>query len=44
MALSLATGSRPFAFVGADNGAISTIVVVGEKWYLRGFNDVCHLA
>jgi probable phosphoglycerate mutase len=44
MALSLATGSRPFAFVGVDNGAISTIVVVGEKWYLRGFNDVCHLA
>jgi probable phosphoglycerate mutase len=44
MALSIATGSRPFAFVAVDNGAISTIVVSGERWFLRSFNDVCHLA
>jgi probable phosphoglycerate mutase len=44
MVLSMATGSRPFAFVAVDNGAISTIVVSGEKWFLRGFNDTCHLA
>jgi probable phosphoglycerate mutase len=44
MVLSIATGSRPFAFVGVDNGGISTIVVSGDRWFLRGFNDVCHLA
>jgi probable phosphoglycerate mutase len=43
MALSIAASSRPFAFVGSDNGAISQIVVVGDRWMLRGFNDVCHL-
>jgi probable phosphoglycerate mutase len=43
MALSIATGSRPFAFVAVDNGAISTIVVSDERWFLRSFNDVCHL-
>jgi probable phosphoglycerate mutase len=43
MALSIATGSRPFAFVATDNGAISTIVVSEDRWFLRGFNDVCHL-
>jgi probable phosphoglycerate mutase len=43
MALSMATGSRPFAFVAVDNGAISTIVVSEDRWFLRGFNDVCHL-
>lgn len=43
MVLSIATGSRPFAFVGLDNAAISTIVVSGDKWFLRGYNDVCHL-
>ncbi|MHB1508286.1 MAG: histidine phosphatase family protein [Acidimicrobiales bacterium] len=44
MVLALATRSRPFAFVAVDNGAISTIVVSGEQWFLRSFNDVCHLA
>ncbi|MGP0003321.1 MAG: histidine phosphatase family protein [Acidimicrobiales bacterium] len=43
MVLSIATGSRPFAFVAVDNGGISTIVVSGDKWFLRSFNDVCHL-
>ena len=41
--LALATGSRPFAFIGSDNGAISTIFVTGERWLLRGFNDRSHL-
>jgi len=41
--LAMATGSRPFAFTGSDNGAISTIVVVGSRWLLRGFNDRSHL-
>jgi probable phosphoglycerate mutase len=41
--LALATGSRPFAFTGADNGAISSLVVSGARWLLRGFNDRSHL-
>ncbi len=41
--LAIATGSRPFAFIGSDNGAISTIVVTGMSWLLRGFNDRSHL-
>jgi probable phosphoglycerate mutase len=42
-ALAIATGSRPFAFVTSDNGAISRIVVVGDRWIVRTFNDVAHL-
>ena len=42
-ALAQATGSRPWAFVGADNGSISRLVVHGDRWTLRGFNDVRHL-
>ena len=41
--LAVATGSRPFAFIGSDNAAISTIVVAGPRWLLRGFNDRSHL-
>ena len=37
------TDSRPFAFVGADNGSISHIVVTDERWILRRFNDTTHL-
>lgn len=43
MILSLATGSRPFAFVGSDNGSISRIVVDDNGWMVRGFNEVSHL-
>ncbi|MFF0458340.1 histidine phosphatase family protein [Nocardia africana] len=42
--LSLASGSRPFAFSGADNGSISHIVVTRESWVVRRFNDTAHLA
>lgn len=41
--LSVASGARPFAFVGLDNGSISRIVVAGDTWYVRGVNDVSHL-
>lgn len=44
MTLCIASGSRPFAFIGADNGSISSIVVTGDRWLVRGFNDVSHLA
>ncbi|MEP5154460.1 histidine phosphatase family protein [Planktotalea sp.] len=42
-ALAIATGSPAFAFMGADNGSISRLVVRGEQMTLRGFNDVSHL-
>jgi probable phosphoglycerate mutase len=41
--LAEATGSRPFAFVGADNGSVSTIVVTDRHWIVRGYNDIGHL-
>ena len=40
-----ATDSRPFAFVHADNGSISRIVVHRDgRWLLRSFNDISHLS
>ncbi len=42
-ALALASGSRPFAFLGAENASISRIVVTGDRWIVRGFNDTAHL-
>ena len=41
--LAQATGSEPFAFVGADNASISKVVVTPERWVLRGYNDTSHL-
>jgi Histidine phosphatase superfamily (branch 1) len=41
--LALASGSRPFAFIGADNGSLSHLVVHGDEWIIRGFNDTAHL-
>jgi probable phosphoglycerate mutase len=39
-----ATESRPFAFVHADNGSISRLVVQADgRWLLRSFNDIAHL-
>jgi len=43
-ALSLASGSAPFAFNGAANGSISRLVILGDTMKVRGFNDVTHLA
>jgi probable phosphoglycerate mutase len=37
------TGSRRFAFAGADNGSISEIVVTRERSVLRRYNDTSHL-
>lgn len=40
-----ATSSRPFAFVHADNGSLTRIVVGADgRWLLRSFNDVHHLS
>jgi probable phosphoglycerate mutase len=41
--LSHATGSEPFAFVGADNASISHVVVTPDRWIVRRFNDTAHL-
>jgi 2,3-bisphosphoglycerate-dependent phosphoglycerate mutase len=38
-----ATDSRPFAFVHADNGSVSRLVVNPDgRWLLRSFNDISH--
>jgi probable phosphoglycerate mutase len=42
-ALAEASGSRPFAFLGADNGSISQLVVTDGRWVIRGYNDTSHL-
>ncbi|MEV0623451.1 histidine phosphatase family protein [Nonomuraea sp. NPDC050404] len=42
-ALAAATGSRPFAFLGADNASVSHLVLTGTRWVLRRFNDTAHL-
>jgi 2,3-bisphosphoglycerate-dependent phosphoglycerate mutase len=41
--LSVATGSEGFAFITADNASISEIVVHGDRWIVRRFNDIAHL-
>jgi probable phosphoglycerate mutase len=39
-----ATRSRPFAFIHADNGSLTRLVVFpGGHWMLRSFNDISHL-
>ena len=42
-ALAQATGSRPFAFITSDNASISRLVVTGQRWIVRGFNETAHL-
>jgi len=42
-ALALATGSRPFAFTGAENTSLSRLVITPDRWILRGYNDTAHL-
>ncbi len=37
------TGSRRFAFAGADNASISEVVASPERIVLRRYNDVAHL-
>lgn len=41
--VGLATGGRPFAFIGADNASITHLVVAEDRWILRRFNDTGHL-
>ncbi|HEX6351672.1 histidine phosphatase family protein [Actinophytocola sp.] len=41
--VAIATGCRPFAFIDADNASITQLVVWGERWLIRRFNDTAHL-
>jgi probable phosphoglycerate mutase len=41
--LAEASGARPFAFIGADNCSLNHIVVDGDRWSIRRFNDTTHL-
>jgi 2,3-bisphosphoglycerate-dependent phosphoglycerate mutase len=41
--LAHAARSRPFAFVDADNGSISRLVVAGDAWAIRLYNATSHL-
>lgn len=38
-----AVGARHRTFDGADNGSLHSIVVLGDRWLLRRFNDTAHL-
>jgi 2,3-bisphosphoglycerate-dependent phosphoglycerate mutase len=41
--LAMATSSQPLAFAGADNASISHLVVQGDEWTVRRYNDTAHL-
>lgn len=41
--LAEATGARSLAFASADNASISHLVVHGDRWTVRRFNDTTHL-
>lgn len=40
--LAIATRSRPFAFIAADNASVSRLAVIGEQWIVRTFNETGH--
>jgi 2,3-bisphosphoglycerate-dependent phosphoglycerate mutase len=42
--MNIAAGTTGFAFTGADNASISHLVVVGEQWVVRCYNDTSHLS
>ncbi len=42
--INIATGSTGFAFAGSDNASISHIVVAGDRWVVRCWNDTSHLS
>jgi probable phosphoglycerate mutase len=41
--LAQSAAASPFAFMGADNASISVVIVSGERFTLRRFNDTAHL-
>jgi 2,3-bisphosphoglycerate-dependent phosphoglycerate mutase len=41
--LAEAAGTGAFTFAGSDNAAISHLVVSGDQWTIRRYNDTAHL-
>ncbi len=41
--MNIAAGTTGFTFTGADNASISHVVVDGDAWAVRCFNDTSHL-
>lgn len=41
--MNLASGASGFSFTGAENCSMSHIVVDGNRWFVRCFNDTSHL-
>ncbi|MGQ0844082.1 MAG: histidine phosphatase family protein [Sporichthyaceae bacterium] len=41
--IGMATGAGPLAFMACDNSSISQLVLHGEQWIVRRFNDTEHL-
>lgn len=41
--LAEASGARSLAFASADNASISHLVITGDRWMVRRFNDTGHL-
>jgi probable phosphoglycerate mutase len=42
--MNIATGATGFTFTGADNASITHIVVTGDRWIVRCYNDTSHLS
>jgi probable phosphoglycerate mutase len=42
--IALASGSSTLAFMGCDNSSISQVIVHGDHWIVRRFNDTEHLS
>lgn len=42
-ALAHATGAKPLAFAWTDNASIAHLIVLGDRWILRRYNDTGHL-
>ena len=42
--MNIAVGTSGFRFTGADNASIHHIVVDGDRWVIRCFNDTSHLS
>lgn len=42
-AVAHAVDGIPFGFAGVDNGSITHLVVAGDQWHLRTYNDTGHL-
>lgn len=43
MIAAIATGGKMFAFTESENGSLTHLVVSGDTWMLRRFNDTSHL-